>query len=313
MFNYAIKRLAFGLLVVLAVTIVLFGVMQLMPGDPIRLVADPSRIPEWKIQELREAWGLNKPAYVQYFYWLGKLLRGDFGQSIVTGQKVGILIGARLPYTLMLAVTSLLLHYLIAVPLGLIAAVRANSRLDRAVVFVTTVLRATPGFWLGILLMLLFAIKLGWFPISGYYGPISIVLPVATLTLPMLGGTVRLTRSEVLETLREPFVLTAYAKGLAERKVIVRHVLRNAMIPVTVMFFLSLPWVVGGSVIIENVFAWPGMGRLLWNSITNQDLPIVQGIIVIIALLTVISNTVGDIISGLLDPRIRIELEEVGG
>jgi len=313
MFNYAVKRLAFGLVVVFAVTVVLFGVMQLMPGDPIRLITDPSRVPEWRIQELRREYGLDKPAYVQYLVWIGKLLRGDLGHSIFTGQKVSILIAARLPYTLLLAFTSLLLHYAIAVPLGLFAAIKANSRIDRVIVFVTTALRAVPGFWLGILLMLLFAINLRWFPISGYSGPISMVLPVATLTLPMLGGTVRLTRSEVLETLREPFVLTAYAKGLPERRVILRHVLRNALIPVTVMFFLSLPWIVGGSVIIENVFAWPGMGRLLWNSITNQDLPVVQGIIVIIAMLTVVSNTIGDIISATLDPRIRIEMEEVAG
>lgn len=313
MFNYAVKRLAFGVVVVFAVTIVLFGVMQLMPGDPIRLLADPSRIPEWRIQELRREYGLDKPAYVQYLLWMGKLLRGDLGNSIFTGQKVAILIAARLPYTMLLAFTSLLLHYAIAVPLGLVAAIKANSRLDRMIVLITTALRAIPGFWLGILLMLLFAIKLKVFPISGFSGPASMVLPLATLTLPMLGGTVRLTRSEVLETLREPFVLTAYAKGLPERQVILRHVLRNALIPVTVMFFLALPWVVGGSVIIENVFAWPGMGRLLWNSITSQDLPVVQGIIVIIALLTVVSNTVGDIISAMLDPRIRIELEEVAG
>ncbi len=296
---------------VLVVTVVLFSVMQLMPGDPIRLIADPSRIPAHRIEELREQWGLDRPAYIQYFYWLGNLLRGDFGQSIVTGQKVSVLILARLPYTLMLAVSSLLLHYAIAVPLGLLAATRVNSRLDWAIVVSTAALRAVPGFWLGILLMLLFAINLGWFPISGYHGVSSLVLPVATLTLPLLGGTVRLTRSEVLETIRESYVLTAYAKGLRERSVILRHVLRNALIPVTVMFFLYLPWVVGGSVIVENVFAWPGMGRLLWNSIINQDLPVVQGIIMIIASLTVLSNTIGDIISGLLDPRIRIELEEV--
>jgi peptide/nickel transport system permease protein len=240
-------------------------------------------------------------------------VQGDLGTSIYSGQQVSILIGTRLPYTLLLALTSLVLHYALAVPLGLYAAIRANSRIDRVIVFVTTALRAVPGFWLGILLMLLFAIKLRVFPISGFSGLWSMVLPVATLTLPMLGGTVRLTRSEVLETLREPFVLTAYAKGLPDRRVIVRHVLRNALIPVTVMFFLQLPWVVGGSVIIENVFAWPGMGRLLWNSITGQDLPVVQGIIVIIAMLTVVSNIVGDIISALLDPRIRIELEEVAG
>jgi len=311
MFAYAVRRLGLGLLVVLAVTIVLFGVMQLMPGDPIRLIADPSRIPAHKIEQLREQWGLNRPPHVQYLYWLGNLLRGDFGHSIVSGQRVSVLIMARLPYTLMLALTSLFLHYLIAVPLGLLAAVRANSRLDRCIVLVTTALRTVPAFWLGIILMMTFGVRLGWLPISGFFGLSSIVLPVATLTLPSLGGTVRLTRSEVLETIREPYVLTAYAKGLRERAVTLRHVLRNALIPVTVMFFLSLPWVVGGSVIIENVFAWPGMGRLLWNSITNQDLPVVQGIIVIIAVLTVISNTLGDILSGLLDPRIRIELEEV--
>lgn len=311
MASYALRRLAFGLLVVIAVTAVLFSVMQLMPGDPIRLIADPSRIPEDRIEQMREQWGLNRPPAVQYFYWLGRLVQGDFGTSIVTGQKVSVLLLARLPYTLALALISLVLHYTVAIPLGLWAAIREGSKFDRAVVFSTTILRSVPGFWLGILLMLLFGYTLRWLPISGFQGAASLVLPVATLTLPLLGGTVRLTRSEVLETIREPYVLTAYAKGLPGRRVITWHVLRNALIPVTVMFFLSLPWVVGGSVIIENVFAWPGMGRLLWGSITNQDLPVVQGIIVIIATLTVISNTVGDIISGLLDPRIRIELEQV--
>lgn len=311
MLEYVVRRQALGLLTVLAVTAVLFAVMQLMPGDPIRLIADPGRIPPHRIEALRQQWGLDKPGYVQYFYWLSNLIRGNFGTSIITGQEVSILIGARLPYTLMLAVTALFLHYALAVPLGLLAAVRSGSRLDRVIVVTTTALRTIPGFWLAILLMLLFAIKLRWVPISGYQGPISMALPVMALTLPMLGGTVRLTRAEVLETIREPYVLTAYAKGLGHSAVRVKHVLRNALIPVTVMFFLSLPWVVGGSVIIENIYAWPGMGRLLWNSITNQDLPVVQGIIVIIAVLTVVCNTFGDVISGLLDPRIRIELEEV--
>jgi peptide/nickel transport system permease protein len=310
MLEYTVRRLALGVLTVLAVTLVLFSVMQLMPGDPIRLLADPGRVPPHRIEALRRQWGLDRPVAVQYLYWLGNLVRGDFGHSIISGQSVSVLMGSRLPFTLMLAVTALLLHYLLAVPLGLLAAVRSGSRLDRTIVVVTTALRTIPGFWLAILLMLLFAIRLRWFPISGYQGFSSLVLPVATLTLPMLGGTVRLTRAEVLETIGEPFVLTAYAKGLGHRAVRLRHVLRNALIPVTVMFFLSLPWVVGGSVIIENIFAWPGMGRLLWSSITNQDLPVVQGIIVVIAVLTVICNTIGDVISGLLDPRVRIEIEE---
>ncbi len=311
MFNYAVRRLGFGLIVVFLVTVVLFSVMQMIPGDPIRMIASP-RIPEKRIQELRHQWGLDKPAYVQYFYWLGRFLHGDFGQSITTGQPVGYLIKARMPYTLLLASLALLLRYLLAVPLGLIAAVKANSRLDRSIVLSTTILWLLPSFWFGIMLMYVFAIKLRILPISGFQGPASLVIPVATLTLNSLGGTVRLTRSEVLEAVREPFVLTAYAKGLPDQAVRIKHVLRNALIPVTVMFFLSLPWLIGGSVIIENVFAWPGMGRLLWASIVNQDLPVVQGIIVMISILTVACNTIGDILSGFLDPRIRIELEGAG-
>ena len=313
MLDYTVRRLGMGVLTVLAVTVVLFSVMQLMPGDAIRLVADPDRIPPHRIEELRRQWGLDRPGHVQYFYWLSNLLRGELGYSIVTGQEVSVVIGARLPYTLMLAVTSLLLHYAMAVPLGLLAAIRSGSRLDRGIIVTTTIFWAIPGFWLGILLMLLFSINLRWFPISGYQGLSSMVVPVMTLTLPPLGGTVRLTRAEVLETIRASFVFTAYAKGLSRLTVHIRHVLRNALIPVTVMFFLGLPWVVGGAVIIENIFAWPGMGRLLWMSITNQDLPVVQGIMIIIAVLTVVCNVIGDVISGLLDPRIRIEFEEAGG
>ncbi len=310
MLEYVARRLAMGVLTVLAVTVVLFLIMQLMPGDPIRLIADPDRIPPHQIEALRRQWGLDRPAHIQFIYWLVNIVRGDFGRSIVTGQEVRVLIATRMPFTLMLAVPALLLHYTLAVPLGLLAAIRSGSRLDRAIIVTTSALRTIPGFWLAILLMLVFAINLRWFPISGYQGPRSLVLPVLTLTLPMLGGTVRLTRAEVLETIREPFVLTAYAKGLTHNAVRLKHVLRNALIPVTVMFFLALPWLVGGSVIIENIFAWPGMGRLLWTAITNQDLPVVQGIIVIIAVLTVGANTIGDVISGMLDPRIRIELEE---
>jgi len=307
-FEYAVRKLAFGVLVVFAVTVILFAVMQLMPGDPIRLIANPRMTPE-KMEQLRHQWGLDQPVYVQYFFWLARFLHGDFGTSIVTGQPVSFLIATRLPYTLALAGLALLLEYALAVPLGLIAAVKQNSALDRGIVFVSTILWSVPTFWLGILLMLLLAVKIPVFPISGYSGPLSIVLPALTLTLPALAGTLRLTRSEVLEAVREPYVLTAYAKGLPSRAVLIRHVLRNALIPVTMMFFLSLPWLLGGSVVVESIFSWPGMGRLLWKSIGVQDLPVVQGIVVIIAVLTVISNVAGDIVAGLLDPRIRLEIE----
>lgn len=207
----------------------------------------------------------------------------------------------------MLTGWALLLQYIIAIPLGLISAARKNSRLDKALVTTTIVLWSMPAFWLGILLILGFGVNMKLLPISGYSGPKSLLLPVMTMVLPVLAQVYRLTRSEVMEVLRDKYVLTAYAKGLREKRVLIFHVLRNALIPITVMFFLSLPWLIGGSVIVESVFAWPGMGRLLWRSISGQDFPVVQGIILIIAILTVVSNIIGDIISALLDPRIMLD------
>ncbi len=308
MIEYTIKRLFTGIFVIFAVTALLFAIMQLMPGDAIQLIANPRVSPE-RIEELREAWGLNKPAYVQYFYWLSHVLKGDLGTSISTGQQVSVLIKARFPYTMLLTGLSLILQYIIAVPLGLITASNKNTRADGIMVVLTIILWSMPPFWLGILLMLVFGIWLKVLPISGYSGLSSLILPLMTMTLPSLASVFRLARSEVLEVLREKYVLTAYAKGLNRKRVLTFHVLRNALIPVTVMFFLSLPWLIGGSVIVESVFAWPGMGGLLWKTISNQDYPVVQGIIFIIAILTVISNILGDILSAFLDPRIRLEIK----
>jgi ABC-type dipeptide/oligopeptide/nickel transport system permease component len=308
MIEYTIKRLFTGIFVIFAVTALLFAIMQLMPGDAIQLIANPRVSPE-RIEELREAWGLNKPAYVQYFYWLSHVLKGDMGTSISTGQQVSVLIKARFPYTMLLTGLSLILQYIIAVPLGLITASNKNTRADGIMVVLTIILWSMPPFWLGILLMLVFGIWLKVLPISGYSGLSSLILPLMTMTLPSLASVFRLARSEVLEVLREKYVLTAYAKGLNRKRVLTFHVLRNALIPVTVMFFLSLPWLIGGSVIVESVFAWPGMGGLLWKAISNQDYPVVQGIIFIIAILTVISNILGDILSAFLDPRIRLEIK----
>lgn len=302
--EYTVKRLIIGVFIIFTVTVILFGIMQAMPGDPIELLAGERVSPE-RIAQLRAQWGLDKPIYLQYFYWLSRIIRGDFGISMVTRLPVIELIKARLPYTLLLTGSALIVQYVIAIPLGLLAALRWGSKIDRIVVTLSIVLWSMPNFWLGVLLMIIFGIKLDLLPLSGYSGLKSLILPLLTLSLPSLAGTLRLTRSEVLEVLREDYVFTAYAKGLPKYKVLIKHVLRNALIPVTVMFFLYLPWLIGGSVIVETVFAWPGMGRLLWKSIVVQDYPVVQAIIFIIALLTVISNTIGDIISAVLDPRIR--------
>lgn len=304
--RYIAKRLVMGVLVVLFVTVLIFAIMQAMPGDPVDLMVD-TRVSAEKVAEIKTQWGLDKPPVIQYFYWLGNILQGDFGTSISLKQNVSDLIMQRLPYTLMLTGAALIIEYLLAIPLGLLAAVRKNRLTDKALTVTTVVLWSMPPFWLGVLLMMIFSISLNVLPLSGYSGFSSLILPALTLALPALAQIFRLTRSEVLDVMDEKYVTTAYAKGVEDRKVLIKHVLRNALIPVTVMFFLSLPWLIGGAVVVENVFAWPGMGQLLWKGIAKQDFVIVQGIIFVITILTVVCNIIGDIISGILDPRIRLE------
>lgn len=304
--HYVIKRLLMGIAIVLFVSVLVFAIMQAMPGDTIDLMVDTRVSPE-RVAELKARWGLDEPPVVQYFYWLGNILQGDFGTSVSMKQSVGDLIMQRLPYTLMLTGAALLIEYLISIPLGLLAATRKDKPADKALTVGTIVLWSMPQFWLGVLLMFIFSITLGVLPVSGYSGFSSLILPAFTLALPTLAQIFRLTRSEVLDVMRERYVMTANAKGLSSRKVLIKHILRNALIPVTVMFFLSLPWLIGGAVVVENVFAWPGMGQLLWKAISKQDFMVVQGIIFVITVLTVICNLIGDIISGILDPRIRLE------
>lgn len=306
--RYVIGRIFIGIAVVLCVSLAIFGIMQAMPGDPVDLMTGP-RVPAEKIAQIKARWGLDQPWYVQYVMWLGNVLRGDFGLSITTGQEVSFLIGQRMPYTLMLTGGAIIVEYALAIPMGLYAAVKRGGAFDRVSNVLMVVLWSMPAFWLGVLFIMLFSIRLGMFPISGWSGPSSLVLPTLTLALPHLAQTFRLARSEVLDVMDERYVKTAAAKGLKQRAVLVKHVLRNALIPVTVTFFLSLPWLIGGAVVVENVFAWPGMGQLLWTGIARQDFPIVQGIVFVISVLTVICNLVGDVVSGMLDPRIRIESE----
>lgn len=304
--RYIAKRLVIGLMVVLFVTVLIFGIMQAMPGDPVDLMVD-TRVSAEKVAEIKAQWGLDRPPAVQYFYWLRNILQGDFGMSISLKQNVSDLIMQRLPYTLMLTGAALLIEYLLAIPLGLWAAVKKNKLTDKTLTIATVVLWSMPPFWLGVLLMLIFSIHLNVLPLSGYSGFPSLILPALTLSLPALAQIFRLTRSEVLDVMDEKYVTTAYAKGIEDKKILIKHVLRNAMIPVTVMFFLSLPWLIGGAVVVENVFAWPGMGQLLWKAIAKQDFVIVQGVVFVITILTVICNIIGDMISGILDPRIRLE------
>jgi len=307
--RYSIKKALIGIPVVILVTFILFLIMKSVPADPILIIAG-DRVPAARILELRREWGLDKPFLVQYFYWFSKIMTGDFGYSILTRQPVSYLIWARLPYTLELTVPSLILSYVLGVPFGIIAALRRGSARDHLTMAVLNFFYSMPTYWLGLMLMLVFGLYLGMFPISGASSPSSIVLPTITLTIPFLAYSARIARTEMLDVLTEDYMRTAWAKGLKSRVVILKHGLRNALIPITVLFFLDLPWIIGGAVIVETVFSWPGMGNLLYKSIVRLDYSVIQAIVLVIAILIVISNILGDIVAASLDPRIRIEPEK---
>ncbi|MEM2366907.1 MAG: ABC transporter permease [Candidatus Bathyarchaeia archaeon] len=306
--RYTVKRVLIGIPVIFLVSLLIFLLMQMLPGDPIKLIAGERATPE-RIEELRRSWGLDQPIYIQYFYWLSHVMIGDFGYSYVTRLPVSHLIWSRLPYTIQLTFTALILSYILGIPIGVIAAIKRGTVVDNVTVGVATFFYSMPTYWLGLILMLIFGLHLRWFPISGSFSLESMVLPLLTLTLPYVAMSARIVRTEMLEVLTEDYVRTAWAKGLPSRMVILKHALRNALIPLTVMFFLDLPWIIGGAVIVESVFAWPGMGSLLYKSILKQDYPVVQAIVLIITILTVVCNILGDVVVAFLDPRIRVEKE----
>ena len=254
-------------------------------------------------------YGFDQPLHVQYVRWMKKIiLDQDFGQSVRYKVPVWNLMRDRIPRSVKLCGWSLLIEMLLALPLGLLAAIKKDSFYDRFSVNFTLMLTSMPSFWLGALLILIFAVGLKWFPISGFESARNYVLPVAALTAGSLAGTLRLTRAEVLEVLNEKYVTTALAKGLPYERVMFKHVLRNALIMVTVSVFMSLPWLISGAVVTEKIFGIPGMGNLLLNSIVVQDFPVVQAVLLLIAILTVICNLLSDIVIAILDPRIRIAI-----
>ena len=302
------KKLGIGLILVVAVTLLVFSLLYMMPGNPIDIMTD-RKVSAEKRAEMVHQYGFDQPLHVQYIRWMKKIiLDQDFGQSVRYKVPVWNLMRDRIPRSVKLCGWSLLIEMLLALPLGLLAAIKKDSFYDRFSVNFTLMLTSMPSFWLGALLILIFAVGLKWFPISGFESARNYVLPVAALTAGSLAGTLRLTRAEVLEVLNEKYVTTALAKGVPYEKVMFKHVLRNALIMVTVSVFMSLPWLISGAVVTEKIFGIPGMGNLLLNSIVVQDFPVVQAVLLLIAILTVICNLLSDIVIAILDPRIRIAI-----
>lgn len=307
MLDYVVKRLAQGLLLILVVSMLVFAMMDLMPGDPIELLTDRKVSDEIK-DKLRAQYGLDLPLPQRYWNWIRDALQGDFGTSIRSKLPVSTTFKQRLPVTIKLTGTALLIELLIAVPIGLIAAYKKDGFFDRLMMSLSLLFAALPSFWVAVLLILFFGVTLRLLPLSGFESARHYILPVTAMVLGSIASTMRMTKTEVIDVLREKYVLTAYAKGLSKRSVLVRHVLRNALIPVTIMLFLNIPWVISGAVIIENIFVIPGMGKTLTEAILNQDFPVVQACVLLLSVLTVLCNLACDVITAVLDPRIRISL-----
>jgi len=302
--HYLIQRLLLAIPVVLGVTMIVFAILFLTPGDPVRAMVG-ERAAEERVEEIRVQLGLHRPWPEQYLRWLGRVAQGDLGSSMAAKRPVAQLIGEQLPFTLRLTLTAFTLGALLGVILGMVAAVQQNRWLDYLISYSSLFFFSIPNFWLGLMLMLVFGLWLRWTPLAGFRESGALILPVLTMALPLIGSVARLVRTEMLDVLRAEYIKTAQAKGLHPIWIFYRHALRNAMIPVAVLLFLSLPWLLGGSVVIETIFAWPGMGRLMYQALTQKDFPVVQGVLLIIALCTVIANLLGDIATVLLDPRIE--------
>jgi peptide/nickel transport system permease protein len=321
--RYLARRLVMMIPVLFGITLISFAVMKAAPGDPVSLMTEmnPQMNEETK-KRLRAHYGLDDPFHIQYGKWLRNIVMLDFGTSFASDARPVLdKIAERIPITLLINVLSMILILMVAIPLGVLSAVYQDSLFDKGTAVFVFLGFAVPGFWLALLLMILFGVNLGWLPISGYrslnYENLSwagqildvgkhLILPVFVSAFGGLAGMSRYMRSNMLEVIRQDYIITARAKGLDERTVIFRHALRNALLPVITLLGLSVPGLIGGSVIFETVFAIPGMGQLFYQSVMMRDYPTVMGILVIGAALTLLGNLLADLSYSLADPRIRV-------
>lgn len=309
--QYLTRRILQSIPVVVLASFFVFMIVHLVPGSPARVIAGPSAPPE-TVRQIEKKLGLDKPLYIQYAIFLKRAIRGDLGQSIHSRKSVVSELARTFPKTAELTVIGLILATLFGVPIGIYSAVRKFSIWDNLSMFVALLGISMPVFAVGLILMWVFGYYLRWFPISGYGGPIwtskglhHIVLPAITLGTYTTAILARLTRSSMLEILGEEYIRTARAKGLAERAVIYQHALRNALLPVVTVAGIQFGYLMGGAVVTETIFAWPGVGRLAVNAILMRDFPIVQGVVLAVAITFVLINLVVDLLYSILDPRIR--------
>ena len=305
--RYIALRLAQGVLVIFLVSLGTFGMMHLIPGDPISLMIGEARISQEQIDAIRAKWGLNRPLHEQYLTWMGNMLRGDFGQSVVrSGVPVRTMIAEAAQVTITLNLVAFAISILLAIPAGILAAVRRYSTLDYAIMVSTTVGVALPNFWVGLMLIVIFSLVVRWLPPYGLPSWQGYVLPVVVIVSSQMALLARLMRSSTLDNLGEDFVRTARAKGVRESSVVARHVVRNALLPIVTVIGYRLAFILSGTIVIETVFALPGLGQLFIESVNRVDYQVVQAIVLLLSVLVVLGNLATDMVYGFIDPRIRI-------
>ncbi|WP_052847285.1 ABC transporter permease [Streptomyces avicenniae] len=306
MIRMVVKRLLIGVFVMWGAASLIFLIVRAAPGDPASVLLGPDADRE-QIRQLHATLGLDRPLHEQYVTYLGDVLRLDFGESHRLGRPAMDAVLERFPATLELTLTATTVAVVAGLLLGLLAGARPGGRTDRVVSAVTIALQSFPTFWVGIMGVLLFALTLRLLPSSGVGTPQHMVLPALTMALPFIAIVARLARSSVTETMREPYVVTARSKGLTEPQILLGHALRNSLVPVVTIVGLQMGALLGGAVIVENVFAWPGLGSLVVDAVANRDYAVVQGVTLLIAGAVTVLNLVADLLCAQLDPRIRME------
>lgn len=317
MFRYILKRLLYAIPVFLGITFVIYTLINLAPGGPLSVLAASGEMSLSDLEALKISMGLDKPIVIRYFIWLGDLLHGDFGISYRTSQEVSLMISQRIMPSLMLTGTGILAAMLVGVPLGIISAYKPNSVWDHISTFISFIGASVPNFFLSLLLIYVLAVKLKWFPTSGMQSSAMsgnlldllhhLALPAFVCGIQPIGNYIKQTRSSVLEVLNEEYIKTARSKGLTNVVIVLKHAFRNALIPIVTTISLSIPFLIGGAVVTEQIFAWPGIGSLMITAITSRDYPVIMGVAVLICGVVLVANLILDLIYAALDPRIKFK------
>lgn len=307
MLSYLIKRLLQGGLVLFLVTFFTFTVMFFMPGDPARTMVGQARVTDEQLELIREKWNLNDGFLERYWSWISNLLTGDLGTSMMRpGQAIGDMILSAGLMTIQLTSLAILISLAVAIPIGVLAATRRNSVLDYLSTLGSTIGVAVPNYWIGIMAIVLFSVQLGWLPPYGADSWRAYILPVLVLSIEEMAAVMRLMRGTTIEVLGQDYVKTAQAKGLRRNAILTRHVVRNALLPVITLIGYRMAFILSGTIVIETVFSWPGLGQLFFDAITNKDLQVVQAIVLLLTCIVVLMNIITDMMYAVIDPRVRV-------